>query len=343
MVDAPRRLDGESPGIPAGATEDVDEVATARDAAAESRDRRAEERDEIANVRDAEADARDWASETSDAWDRSEGAIGPHFGRPKSGADPTDGGAAVEAGVSDRTLASWDRKGAQGDRAEAAGDRQAASADRCASASDRIAAGLDELTGAHRRGAGFVELQREMARARRAQQHLVLAFIDVDGLKAINDSRGHTAGDRVLQEVVATLRAKLRPYDLIVRFGGDEFLCAIPGVSMGESVERLAAVNIALAHSPEPGSVTVGLADMQVNDSFQDLIGRADAALYQQRQQDAVIDLTVRSQSTQASSRTGPRTLGTPEADNQGASVAGLRRPTRAPGAVEQSGSSGSP
>ena len=103
-----------------------------------------------------------------------------------------------------------------------------------------------------------MQLDREMARAQRTGHSLVLAFVDVNGLKAINDSRGHTTGDRVLREVVETLRSQLRSYDLIIRFGGDEFLCAIPGVSMDEAAERLGAANATLAASSEQGSVTVG-------------------------------------------------------------------------------------
>lgn len=188
------------------------------------------------------------------------------------------------------------------DRVEAADDRDSASDNRGASAGDRAAASLDELTGAYRRGAGFVELERELARARRTEQALVLAFVDVNGLKEINDSRGHPAGDRVLREVVVTLRAKLRVYDLIVRFGGDEFLCAIPGISMDEAAERLGGVNAALGASADRGSVTTGLADLHPDDSLQDLITRADSALYQRRdQRAAVIDLAEGDGPTQSS------------------------------------------
>ena len=116
----------------------------------------------------------------------------------------------------------------------------------------------------------------------------MLAFVDVNGLKEINDSRGHLAGDRVLREVVSTLRTKLRSYDLIVRFGGDEFLCAIPGVSLAEAEERLAAVNTVLTAFPAHASVTTGLADLQADDSLEDLIARADSALYLQRHQGTV-------------------------------------------------------
>ena len=255
------------------AGEDRDGVAEARDEAAEERDRRAEHRDRAATARDRAANDRD----------STDGGAAPNGTRP---ADVPPEVTSV------RTAALWDRTGAVHDRAEAAGDRHAASADRGASAGDRAAASLDELTGAHRRGAGFVELEREIARVRRTRQRFVLAFVDVNGLKAINDSRGHTAGDRMLREVVTTLRTVLRSYDLIIRFGGDEFLCAIPGVSIEDAAQRLAAVNAALAASPERGSVTAGLADLREDDSFEDLIARADAALYHQRRKQVVVDLT---------------------------------------------------
>jgi diguanylate cyclase (GGDEF)-like protein len=258
MVDLPERNGHRAREAWVGAAEERDGIAAARDAAADERDRRAENRDHVASARDRAADERDRAA----------------------------------CANAELIAASHDRKGAGHDRAEAAGDRHAASVDRGASAGDRAAASLDELTGAHRRGAGFVELEREMARVRRTRQSLVLAFVDVNGLKAVNDTRGHAAGDRMLREVVATLRTKLRSYDLVIRFGGDEFLCAIPGVSMDEAAERLAAVNTTLAASPERGSVTSGLADLQEHDSFEDLVARADAALYRRRQEHLVVDLT---------------------------------------------------
>jgi diguanylate cyclase (GGDEF)-like protein len=73
----------------------------------------------------------------------------------------------------------------------------------------------------------MAELEREIARATRTRQPLVLAFVDVDHLKEINDVHGHAAGDQVLQAVAETLRTTLRGYDLIFRYGGDEFVCAL--------------------------------------------------------------------------------------------------------------------
>jgi len=186
--------------------------------------------------------------------------------------------------AADRGEASRDRQAEAGERTEAALDRNNARADRSASAREREASSHDALTGAYLRGAGLVELERDIARARRTQQSLVLAFVDVDGLKEVNDSRGHAAGDRMLLEVAKTLGAKLRPYDLIVRFGGDEFVCAISRLTMAEAGKRFALVNAALAEAPEPGSITIGLAELQPHDSPEELLARADAELYRERQ-----------------------------------------------------------
>jgi diguanylate cyclase (GGDEF)-like protein len=63
-----------------------------------------------------------------------------------------------------------------------------------------------------------------LERARRAEEGLVVAFVDVDGLKQVNDTEGHFAGDALLIPVANSLRAYLRSYDLVMRFGGDEFV-----------------------------------------------------------------------------------------------------------------------
>jgi diguanylate cyclase (GGDEF)-like protein len=88
----------------------------------------------------------------------------------------------------------------------------------------------------------------------------------------------------MLVQVADTLRANLRAYDPIVRYGGDEFVCAIAGLNMADGTYRLALINAALAEASEHASVTVGLAELQPNDSLTELVARADAALYQTRQ-----------------------------------------------------------
>ena len=226
-------------------------------------------------LRDEAANERDHAAEQSEA---------------KVGAGVTvDAGArsllARRDAASDRERAAQDRVAGASERTSAEIDRATALADRGASAADRRDAGRDELTGLYLRGPGLLELDRMIARASRTQQSLVLAFIDVDHLKKINDACGHAAGDRMLLDVANTLGANLRPYDLIIRFGGDEFVCVVSGVHMAEIAKRLERVRAALAEAPETGSVSIGLAEWLPEDSREDLIARADAALYRERQQ----------------------------------------------------------
>lgn len=213
---------------------------------------------------------------------------------PNSSADETDGNGATldtEATPGDASAAAprvapqpapEDASAAVSERAAAARDREAAAIDRAAAAEDRAAASIDELTGAYLRGPGHVELQRELSRARRTSQRLALAFVDVDGLKAVNDSRGHGAGDALLRSVAALLRDELRDYDVVVRYGGDEFLCALPGMDMAEAKARLEHVNAALAASAHC-SVTAGIAVLEDGDTLDTLIARADQALYERR------------------------------------------------------------
>ena len=201
---------------------------------------------------------------------------------PTSSADGPRGDGATP-GVAGRSVAIIGRDESVSDRAIAAVDRAAAAIDRAAAAQDRAAASLDDLTGTYLRGPGHVELKREIARARRTRQPFTLAFLDVDGLKIVNDSGGHDAGDQLLREVAAALREQTRDYDVIVRHGGDEFLCALPGMSIEEAQSRMEQVHNASAMGPNRWSVSAGLALLEEDDSLETLIGRADKALYRQR------------------------------------------------------------
>jgi diguanylate cyclase (GGDEF)-like protein len=87
---------------------------------------------------------------------------------------------------------------------------------------------------------GDAALQHEIDRARRGDGRLVLAYVDVDRLTAINDRKGHSAGDALLVAVVSTMRANLRSFDPVVRYGGDEFVCAMSGTD--SVAKRLAVV-----------------------------------------------------------------------------------------------------
>jgi diguanylate cyclase (GGDEF)-like protein len=238
-----------------------------RDQAARSRDLAALARDASAEIRDREAQAR----------------------------DPADCAAAAdrEAAVRDREAAAHDREAAAHDREAAARDRDDAARNRTAAAHDRLAAErirdellrqlaiaeTDQLTGARTRAAGLADIDREIDRARRTSGLLVATYIDVVGLKIVNDAHGHGAGDELLARVVRTIRSQMRSYDVLVRLGGDEFLCAMPGATIADARRRFGAVQAALAADPEPSRIKCGFAELGHRDGAAELIAHADAEL----------------------------------------------------------------
>lgn len=127
-----------------------------------------------------------------------------------------------------------------------------------------------------------MELEREIARAKRTGQPYVLAFVDVDHLKDTNDSLGHAAGDELLRLIADTIRTNLRSYDLVVRFGGDEFVCGLPDLTMEASTARFRLINASLGQTRK-ASVTVGFAELGTGDSLEALLARSDEAMYQER------------------------------------------------------------
>jgi diguanylate cyclase (GGDEF)-like protein len=174
------------------------------------------------------------------------------------------------------------------DREQAALDREQAKLDRAQSALDRVSSArkdylIDELTGIFRRGPGLRELQHEIDRARRQAHSLVVAFIDVNGLKSVNDREGHAAGDQVLREVAGALRQGLRSYDLLLRYGGDEFVCVLSEADIEHAEQRLRGVADVLGQAPTHASIDWGLAELAATDSLDDLVDRADSALYTAR------------------------------------------------------------
>jgi len=236
------------------------ETAAERDRAAELRDRGAEGRDSLARLHDLQDDV-----EAS----REDILLRAERDRARAAAD--------------RAKAADDRARAALDRAEAAGERAEALRHRAKSADSLKLATTDELTGAFTRRFGLEEVSRELERAHRTGARFVLAFVDVDGLKVVNDSQGHLAGDALLRLLGETLRANVRPYDVIVRYGGDELLCAMPNLSAGEARARFEKIATALAGPDTEHSVTFGLAEAEPADSLQELIARADADLLEAR------------------------------------------------------------
>ncbi|WP_322982034.1 GGDEF domain-containing protein [Pseudomonas sp. C11] len=155
-------------------------------------------------------------------------------------------------------------------------------------------ANVDTLTNCFNRRWLEHVFERESTRCALNEQPLSLLMLDVDHFKAYNDRHGHLPGDYALCLVAHTLRNQLRPKDSLVRFGGEEFVILLPELAASDARaigERLrkSLEQITSFYSPVgvlPGvTISLGLAEMQTADSLQGLIARADAALYQAKQQ----------------------------------------------------------
>ena len=146
----------------------------------------------------------------------------------------------------------------------------------------------DGLTELPNRRAAETAMAGMSAAARRYRQPWSLAVIDIDRFKAINDSRGHDGGDIVLRDVAATLRRHCRETDLVARWGGEEFVVAMPqtdSAAAGALAERLrAAVSAFTRDSDSPVTVSIGVTSTQLA-SVADLVTQADTALYAAKQQ----------------------------------------------------------
>ena len=137
---------------------------------------------------------------------------------------------------------------------------------------------FDELTGVLRRAAGISAAEREIARARRHNAALSVVFIDLDDLQGTNDRDGHAAGDNLLRGLVQALKDGLRADDVLLRFGGDEFVCVLPDTSAREARAKLGDVQIAAARNGIRFSA--GVTELEKHDDVVSVLARADRDLY---------------------------------------------------------------
>jgi diguanylate cyclase (GGDEF)-like protein len=139
----------------------------------------------------------------------------------------------------------------------------------------------DALTGLPNRRALDDQLPREMARARRVGSPLCLAIVDIDNFKTYNDTHGHLAGDAVLRDCATAWDSELRGVDMIIRFGGEEFLIVLPECVLEDALEIVERLRAA---TPGGQTCSAGLALWRPGESVDDLVGRADAALYEAKE-----------------------------------------------------------
>lgn len=140
----------------------------------------------------------------------------------------------------------------------------------------------DGLTGLYNRRYLFYALERELARNERYSRGLTLILLDLDGFKGYNDTYGHPAGDRLLQEVARVLKSVMRKTDIAARYGGDEFALLLPETDQAAAValaERLREVVQKQCEGRVTVSAGVACTSAQVN-SLQALVQAADDALY---------------------------------------------------------------
>lgn len=141
----------------------------------------------------------------------------------------------------------------------------------------RMEAGIDSLTGVLNRRGWEEAAERQLAASRRAETPVALAMFDLDHLKNVNDTRGHDAGDAALCEVADGLRELLRAGDTLGRLGGDEFVALLSGPEPDRAVEAVGRVQSGVS---DLARFSAGVAAWDAGESLEELIRRADTALY---------------------------------------------------------------
>jgi diguanylate cyclase (GGDEF)-like protein/putative nucleotidyltransferase with HDIG domain len=150
----------------------------------------------------------------------------------------------------------------------------------------------DPLTGLPNTRYMFIHLTRELARADRLKAEVALLVLDLNDFKDINDSFGHHIGDRALREVGQALRSGIRPYDICVRYAGDEFIVVLAGCSREEAEHKRLELQQAIDRvtvEARPGqrigiSISAGAAVFPHDgDNYETLLAKADSRMYQDK------------------------------------------------------------
>ncbi|WP_049568085.1 GGDEF domain-containing protein [Nonomuraea sp. SBT364] len=156
----------------------------------------------------------------------------------------------------------------------------------------QAAARTDPKTGLLNAAAWQREADTEIVRARRTGETLALLIVDIDHFKRVNDAHGHLVGDQVLIGVAGMLRSQLRDYDVVGRFGGEEFVVLLPRADLQEARRVAERLRTRIGHMAVPVdealitvTISAGVALMNVHgDDLIDLLAAADLALYRAKE-----------------------------------------------------------
>lgn len=146
----------------------------------------------------------------------------------------------------------------------------------------------DELTQVYNRKTGIIRLNEEIARAKRTGAPLVVAILDIDNFKNINDTYGHLVGDRALNHVATQIKQALRACDIVMRYGGEEFVVILPNtdeisgfVALERVRERISKKPVKVGNQTIKLTVSIGLREIAHDEDAMTAIEKADLALYQ--------------------------------------------------------------
>jgi len=155
--------------------------------------------------------------------------------------------------------------------------------------SQKFAATHDFLTTLLNRAEVLASLTRELSRNECDDKPTAIILADLDNFKHVNDSLGHAAGDSVLKEVAQRLRSDLRTYDLVGRYGGEEFLIVLPNCNLATATRRADEIRGLVCKQPMvttfakvPVTISMGVtvSDRKRSLTIEDLLQQADDALY---------------------------------------------------------------
>ena len=157
----------------------------------------------------------------------------------------------------------------------------------------RILNSTDELTGASNRRDLEARLKEEFFRLKRYDISLSLFMFDIDSFKRLNDTHGHLFGDYILKELTLQIKKLIRDVDVLVRYGGDEFICMLPETEAEGAMVLAERIRIRTSETrytlgENENSITLSIGVVQAHKSMSDpleLLEAADKALYQSKEE----------------------------------------------------------